>query len=90
MAFALGCAPASTPPAVEIGPTSDSATAPVASVRSPDLDRTAFEPRVERDEYARISRIWLSAANGDGTDLLRTAIGEFALESSGSNQSAAA
>jgi GTP-binding protein HflX len=54
------------------------------------IDRTAFEPRVERDECARISRVWLSATNGDGVDLLRTAIGEYALETARSNQPAAA
>jgi GTP-binding protein HflX len=54
------------------------------------IDQTAFEPRVERDECARISRVWLSAANGDGVDLLRTAIGEHALEAASSSQPAAA
>ena len=43
------------------------------------IDRTALEPRVERDECAKISKVWLSAANGDGIDLLRAAIGECAL-----------
>ena len=54
------------------------------------IDRTVFEPRGERDECARISRIWLSAVNGDGVELLRTAIGEHALEAASSNQPAAA
>lgn len=54
------------------------------------IDRTVFEPRAERDECARISRVWLSAANGDGVDLLRTAIGEHALEAASSNQPVAA
>lgn len=42
------------------------------------IDRTALPPRAERDEYAKISKVWLSAANGDGIDLLRAAIGESA------------
>jgi GTP-binding protein HflX len=54
------------------------------------IDRTAFEPRAERDECARISRVWLSAANGAGVDILRTAIAEHALESASSSQPAAA
>jgi GTP-binding protein HflX len=54
------------------------------------IDRTVFEPRGERDECARISRLWLSAVNGDGVELLRTAIGEHALEAASSNQPAAA
>ncbi len=44
------------------------------------IDSTALQPRVERDEYARISRVWLSALTGDGVDLLRAAIGEQALD----------
>lgn len=43
------------------------------------IDRTALQARVERDEYARISRLWLSALTGDGTNLLRNAIAEHAL-----------
>ena len=42
------------------------------------IDRTALLPRVERDEYAKISKVWLSAASGDGIDLLRAAVGESA------------
>ncbi|MBY0265209.1 MAG: GTPase HflX [Burkholderiales bacterium] len=50
------------------------------------IDRTALPPRVERDEYARISRVWISAASGDGIDLLRAAIGEYAQQTAASNQ----
>jgi GTP-binding protein HflX len=42
------------------------------------IDRTALLPRVERDEYAKISKVWLSAASGDGIDLLRAAVGDSA------------
>lgn len=39
------------------------------------------EPRVERDEEGRARRVWLSAARGDGIDLLLSAIAEhFAAE----------
>ena len=54
------------------------------------IDRTALEPRVERDEYARISRLWLSALTGDGVDLLRAAIGEHALDAARPGQPEAA
>lgn len=54
------------------------------------IDNTVLPPRAERDEYARISRIWLSALKGDGIDLLRAAIGEHALEAVRPGQPAAA
>ncbi len=54
------------------------------------IDRTALPPRAERDEYARISRVWLSAANGDGIDLLRAAIGELAQQAATPDQTVAA
>ena len=44
------------------------------------IDRSGLPARVERDECARISRLWLSALTGEGVDLLRKAIGEYALE----------
>lgn len=44
------------------------------------IDCTALTPRVEHDECARISRVWLSAITGDGVDPLRMAIGEHALD----------
>lgn len=40
------------------------------------IDLTGLPPRVERDEYGRISRVWLSAQTGAGVDLLRGALGE--------------
>lgn len=36
------------------------------------------EPKIERDEYGKICRVFLSAYNGIGVDLLREAISEFA------------
>jgi GTP-binding protein HflX len=42
------------------------------------IDRTPLPPRVERDEYGRISRIWASARTGEGIDSVRLALEEFA------------
>ncbi|MGZ8198705.1 MAG: GTPase HflX, partial [Burkholderiales bacterium] len=42
------------------------------------IDLTAFAPHVERDEYGKISRVWLSAETGSGLDLLRFALDEYA------------
>jgi GTP-binding protein HflX len=42
------------------------------------IDAAALEPRVERDQYGRISRVFVSARTGAGIDLLRGAIAEFA------------
>ena len=42
------------------------------------IDLTAFEPRVEHDEYGKIERVWISAAKGQGLDLLRNALGRMA------------
>ena len=41
-------------------------------------DDALLEPAVERDEYERIRRVFISAQTGAGIDLLREAIGEFA------------
>jgi len=54
------------------------------------IDRTQVEPRMERDEYGRISRLWLSALTGDGIVNLRDAIQEYALNSIDPGQPAAA
>lgn len=54
------------------------------------IDRTGLPPRVERDECVRICRLWLSALTGDGIDLLRKAIGEYAQEAATPSQPAAA
>lgn len=42
------------------------------------IDMTGLAPRVDRDEYGKITRIWLSAASGSGMDLLRLALSEAA------------
>jgi GTP-binding protein HflX len=42
------------------------------------IDAAALEPSVERDEYAKISRVFLSARTGLGVDLMREAIVEWA------------
>ena len=42
------------------------------------IDAAALEPRVERDQYGRISRVFVSARTGAGLELLREAIAEFA------------
>ncbi|MCX7169166.1 MAG: GTPase HflX [Proteobacteria bacterium] len=42
------------------------------------IDVTAVTPGVERDEYAKISRVRLSARTGAGLDLLRAALAEVA------------
>jgi len=42
------------------------------------IDAAGLEPRVERDQYGRISRVFVSARTGAGLELLRQAIAEFA------------
>jgi GTP-binding protein HflX len=42
------------------------------------IDAAGLEPSVERDEYDKISRVFLSARTGQGLDLLRGAIVEWA------------
>ena len=42
------------------------------------IDAAGLEPAVERDEYDKIRRVFISAQTGVGIDLLREAIGEFA------------
>jgi GTP-binding protein HflX len=42
------------------------------------IDAAGLEPSVERDEYAKISRVFLSARTGQGVDLMREAIVEWA------------
>ncbi len=44
------------------------------------LDLTGLPPAVERDEYARITRVRVSAKCGDGLPLLREALTEMALD----------
>jgi GTP-binding protein HflX len=42
------------------------------------IDAAGLEPAVERDEYDKIRRVFISAQTGEGVDLLREAIAEFA------------
>jgi GTP-binding protein HflX len=42
------------------------------------IDTAGMEPRVERDEYDKIQRVFISARTGSGSDLLRNAISEYA------------
>lgn len=42
------------------------------------IDLAGLAPAVERDEYDKIRRVFVSAQTGDGIDLLRAAIAEFA------------
>ncbi|WP_338849988.1 GTPase HflX [Massilia sp. W12] len=42
------------------------------------IDAAALEPAIERDEYGKIQRVFISARNGAGLDLLRAAIAEYA------------
>ena len=42
------------------------------------IDRTPLPPRVERDEYGRILRIWASAQTGMGMEFVRLALEEYA------------
>jgi GTP-binding protein HflX len=42
------------------------------------IDAAGMEPAVERDQYGRISRVFVSARTGAGLELLRGAIAQFA------------
>jgi GTP-binding protein HflX len=42
------------------------------------IDAAALEPGVEKDQYGRISRVFLSARTGAGLEFLRDAIAQFA------------
>jgi len=42
------------------------------------IDRTPLPSRVERDEYGRILRIWVSAQSGQGVEFIRLALDEHA------------
>ena len=41
------------------------------------IDVNGLAPGLERDEYGRIGRIWVSARTGEGFDLLREALAEY-------------
>jgi GTP-binding protein HflX len=51
------------------------------------IDRTPLPPRVERDEYGRISRIWASAQTGLGMEYVRLALEECAAAAPASKES---
>ena len=40
------------------------------------IDAAGMEPRLERDEYGKIHKVWVSAISSDGIDLLRQALSE--------------
>jgi GTP-binding protein HflX len=42
------------------------------------IDAAGLDPALERDEYAKIQRVFLSAQTGEGLDMLRQAVAEFA------------
>ncbi|MCX7174837.1 MAG: GTPase HflX, partial [Proteobacteria bacterium] len=50
------------------------------------IDATSATPGLERDEYARIARVRLSARAGAGVELLRGALVEVAREHPSRNQ----
>jgi GTP-binding protein HflX len=43
------------------------------------IDAAGLEPAVERDEYDKIRRVFISAQTGNGLDLLRQAVAEYAM-----------
>lgn len=45
------------------------------------IDQASLLPAIERDEYGKIDRVFLSAKNGDGVQLLRSAISELVQDS---------
>jgi len=47
------------------------------------IDAAGLEPGIERDEYGKISRVFISARSGAGLDLLRDAIVEAATRGAG-------
>jgi GTP-binding protein HflX len=53
------------------------------------IDATGLEPAVERDQYGRICRVFVSARTGAGLDGLRVAIAEFARQRAATRGAAA-
>ena len=53
------------------------------------IDQAGLEPGVERDQYGRICRVFVSARTGAGLDGLRGAIAEFARERAAARNAAA-
>ena len=54
------------------------------------IDAAKLDPGIERDQYGRISRVFVSARTGAGLDGLRAAIAEFARERAAARGAAAA
>jgi GTP-binding protein HflX len=54
------------------------------------IDLAGLDAGIERDQYGRISRVFVSARTGAGLDALRAAIAEFAKERSAARRAAAA
>jgi GTP-binding protein HflX len=54
------------------------------------IDAAGLKPGVERDQYGRISRVFVSARTGSGLDGLRKAIAEFAQQRSAHRESSKA
>lgn len=52
------------------------------------IDLTEASPGVERDEYAKIARVRVSARTGEGLDLLRETLAEFARDKAEARQKA--
>jgi GTP-binding protein HflX len=40
------------------------------------VDRAGIEPGLERDEYGRIRKVWVSAQTGAGMEFIRQALAE--------------
>lgn len=51
------------------------------------IDVEGLPPAIERDEYGKIQRVFISAHSGEGLDLLRQAIGEIAAAANLARQS---
>jgi GTP-binding protein HflX len=43
------------------------------------IDAAGLEPALERDEYDKIQRVFISAQTGAGVDLLRQTLAEYAM-----------
>jgi GTPase len=54
------------------------------------IDLTDAQPGVERDEYGNITRVRVSASTGDGLDLLRESLAEYARAKTEARQKAIA
>lgn len=44
------------------------------------IDKVGMEPRMERNEYGKISKIWASARNGAGLEIIRQVLAEYRSE----------